>query len=58
MEEGHKLKLELTTWNPYRKTINDNSDYDASLADKLPDTYYSFTINNSSIDVRLPILDR
>ncbi len=58
IEKGHKLKLVLTTWDPYRKVLDDNGDYDSKLVDKLPDTNYSFTINNSAIDVRLPVLDK
>ena len=58
IEKGHKLKLVLTTWDPYRKVLDDEGVYDSRLLDKLPDTNYSFTINNSAIDVRLPISEK
>ncbi len=57
VEKGHKLKLVLTTLDPYRNTIDVKDNYNPGLSDELPDTDYSFTVNNSAIDVRLPIKD-
>ncbi|WP_026529138.1 CocE/NonD family hydrolase [Butyrivibrio sp. VCD2006] len=54
--KGHQLKLILTTWDPYRVILDDTWGLDASLLEEQKEHTYSYVIDNSSVDVRLPLV--
>ncbi len=54
VEKGHSLVLVITGWDPYRAGLDE--DYNSGLVtESNPSRYtYSFTIDDSSVDFRMP----
>ena len=54
VEKGHSLVLVITGWDPYRTYFDE--DYNAGLvSESNPSSYtYSFTIDDESVDLRIP----
>jgi hypothetical protein len=57
-EKDHQLKLVLMTWDPFRVTLDENFNIDMSLLQQRGDENYSYVIDNSSLDVRLPLISK
>ena len=53
---GHRLKLVLTAWDPFRAFLDEGYELDMSLTERIEHFSYSYTVDNSSIEVRLPVL--
>lgn len=56
VEKGHKLKLLLMTWDPGRAFLDEGYDISMDLSERLEKYSYSYVIDNTSIDVRLPLI--
>ena len=56
VEKGHKLKLLLMTWDPSRAFLDEGFKMGMSLPERLEKYTYSYVIDNSSIDVKLPLV--
>lgn len=57
MAPGHHLELRLMTWDPFRVFLDENFDLDASLDTKLDSYDYSYTVDNTSLKVMLPVAE-
>ena len=57
MAPGHHLELRLMTWDPFRAFLDENFDLDASLETKLDSYDYSYTVDNTSLKVMLPVAE-
>lgn len=55
VEKGHTLKLLLFAQDPYRTRLDEVEDATPQFDDGAKDKVYSFTIDNASIDVKLPL---
>ncbi len=55
MAEGHHLELYLMTWDPYRVFLDESFNLDASQETDYINYNYSFTIDHSSLLVRIPV---
>ncbi len=58
VEKGHKLKLILMTWDPYRVFCGECYGVDISLVERMELYEYSFVVDNGSLDVELPLLEK
>lgn len=58
VEKGHHLKLVLLTWDPFRIMLDENFNIDMSLLEYKNESNYSYVIDNSSVDVRLPLTSK
>ena len=52
---GHKLKLVLTTWDPYRAFLDEDYKVDTSRDARYSFYTYGYTVDNSALEVRLPV---
>ena len=52
---GHKLKLILTTWDPYRVFLDEGFNLDMSLTERIEKYSYGFISGNTALEVRLPV---
>ncbi len=52
---GHHIKLVLTTWDPYRTFLDETFNMNINQRNDLDDYDYSFTIDQSSIQINLPV---
>ena len=52
---GHKLTLVLTTWDPYRAFLDDDFKLDMTIKPEYSNYTYGMTVDNASIEVRLPV---
>ncbi len=52
---GHKLKLILTTWDPYRVFLDEGFNLDMSLTERIEKYSYGFISDNTALEVRLPV---
>lgn len=55
LAEGHHLELILMTWDPYRVFLDESFDLDASMKSDLADYNYSYTVDNRTLKVMLPL---
>ena len=55
VEKGHKIKLLIFAQDPYRTRLDEVEDATPQFDDGAKDKVYSFTIDNASIDVKLPL---
>ena len=58
VEKGHTLQLLLMTWDPFRVFLDEGFELGMSLPERLENYNYSYVIDNSSLDVRLPIYEK
>ena len=58
VEKGHKLQLLLMTWDPFRVFLDEGFQLNMSLDDRLRDYNYSYVIDNTSLNVRLPLYEK
>ncbi len=56
VEKGHKLKLLLMTWDPGRAFLDEGFVMNMDLPERLEKYNYSYVIDNTSIDVKLPLV--
>ena len=56
VEKGHQLKLVLLTWDPFRITLDEDFNINMDLLDQMAEMDYSYIIDNSSVDVKLPLM--
>ena len=54
---GHHLELRLMTWDPFRVFLDESFDLDASLETKLSSYDYTYTIDNASLKVMIPVAE-
>ena len=57
LEKGHKLKLILMTWDPFRAFLDEDFTLNPEDPGQVSEYDYSFTIDNAAIDVRMPLAD-
>ncbi len=57
VEKGHELKLMLMTWDPARALLDEGFDMNMTLPERLDMYNYSYVIDNTSVDVRLPLVN-
>ncbi len=55
LQEGHHLELMIMTWDPYRVYLDVSYELDGSQASDLDDVWYEAAIDNTSIEVILPV---
>ena len=55
--EGHNLKLLIFAQDPFRSRLDDTVDDTPGFADKKVDEVYSFTIDDTSVEVKLPLAE-
>ena len=55
--EGHNLKLLIFAQDPFRSRLDDTVDDTPVFADKKVDEVYSFTIDDTSVEVKLPLAE-
>ena len=56
LDKGHQLKLVLLTWDPFRRIIDEGLYIKPSLIKQMDDETYSYVIDNSSVNVKLPLV--
>ena len=56
LDKGHQLKLVLLTWDPFRRIIDEELYITPSLIKQMDDETYSYVIDNSSVNVKLPLI--
>ena len=56
VEKGHKLKLLLMTWDPGRAFLDEGYEIGMDFMERLDNYSYSYVIDNTALDVRLPIV--
>ena len=54
---GHHLELRLMTWDPFRVFLDERFDLDASLDSMLATYDYTYTVDNASLQVLLPVAE-
>ena len=54
LEPGHSLSLVLTTWDPYRAFLDEDYKVNPQRDARYSYYTYGYTINNDSLEVRLP----
>ena len=54
---GHHFELILTTWDPYRVFLDENFKLDPGMTSELASYDYSYTVNNESLKVILPVAE-
>ena len=47
----------VMTWDPFRVFLDENFDLDASLETKMDSYDYSYTVDNTSLKVMLPVAE-
>ena len=52
---GHRLQLIITAWDPYRAFLDEDFALDPSLPTEYSSFNYSFVIDNSTLQVLLPV---
>ena len=52
---GHQLQLVITAWDPYRAFLDEDYILDPSLPTEYSEYNYSFVIDNSSLQVLVPV---
>ena len=52
---GHRLQLVLTAWDPYRAFLDEDYILDPTLPTEYSEFNYSFVIDNSSVQVLMPV---
>ncbi len=57
IQEGHHMLLVLTTWDPYRAFLDESFQIDLEDAPDISEYDYSYTVDNTSIDVRVPVVE-
>ncbi len=58
LEKGHKLKLILMTWDPFRAFLDEDFTLNPEEPGQVSNYDYSYTIDNQAIDVRMPLADQ
>ena len=54
---GHTLQLILTTWDPYRAFLDESfTDLDLEKDSELVNYDYSYTIDNTAIEIKMPVV--
>ena len=56
VEKGHTIKLILFAQDPYKSRYDDVEDATPEFNEAVKDPVYTFNIDNTTVDVRLPIL--
>ena len=54
---GHRLQLVITAWDPYRAFLDEDYILDPTLPTEYSEFNYSFTIDNTSLQVSLPVAE-
>lgn len=54
---GHHLELRLMTWDPFRVFLDESFNLDASQETELSTIHYTYTIDNASLKVMIPIAE-
>ncbi|MBQ8076302.1 MAG: hypothetical protein IJ237_10015 [Oscillospiraceae bacterium] len=52
---GHRLQLVITAWDPYRAFLDEDYVLDPTLLTEYSNFNYSFTIDNTSVHVFMPV---
>ncbi len=55
LQEGHELILALMTWDPFRAFLDQDFDINLEENPDISQYDYSYTVDNQSINVRLPL---
>ncbi len=55
IQKGHHLSLVLMTWDPYRAFLDEDFNIDLDNNPEISEYDYSYTIDNTSILVRMPV---